>query len=385
MIEFTPDDVVIRRKLQYFDARANSNKFYEALLLRNGSGLVRWGRYLGTPQEQRFEEWSEEQLDFKINEKLRKGYVELDLHMPGVDMQPEIDLDARVRTLVDAIFTEAGESIKKWLSGSLDVLSQRQIVEGRRILNRFASASNFDEQLGAVEDYFRIIPTEMPRRIDPSALVQTFNMQTQEDRLKQLEAAISTMVVPGGDTIGRQYLALGADIKPIDPDTDRYNTIRHKVLESLPKAKIASMFQIAIPQEREAFDACAYGKKNVQVLFHGTRAHFVRHILKSGLVLPKFHTNGGRLGRGIYFADRAERSLEYAGWGRYGLARPLFMARVALGKSVVHEKDMYYGSADELPAGTDSAHGTMTFSGRGDEWVVYRAEQQSLAVLILVE
>src|SRR5262249_776255 len=93
---------------------------------------------------------------------------------------------------------------------------------------------------------------------------------------------------------------------------------------------IQDIFTIKIPKERTAFNTETVGKSNALTLFHGTRNPNVRHILRTGLIVPISPANGRRMGDGIYFSDRTQRSLAYCG-GQLRL-RLMFVADVAVGK-----------------------------------------------------
>ena len=74
------------------------------------------------------------------------------------------------------------------------------------------------------------------------------------------------------------------------------------------------------------------GLANRKLLWHGTNVAVVAAIIKSGLrIMPH---SGGRVGRGIYFADMLGKSLGYtrgASW-KGVFQEVVFLAEVALGK-----------------------------------------------------
>jgi len=96
--------------------------------------------------------------------------------------------------------------------------------------------------------------------------------------------------------------------------------------------------------------------------------------------VPISPANGRRMGDGIYFSDRTQRSLAYCG-GQLR-QRLMFVADVALGK--IWSTDSTY-SGKQAPDGFDSTRGTGSWSGSGDEFVVYRRSQQTIKYLVLID
>lgn len=92
-------------------------------------------------------------------------------------------------------------------------------------------------------------------------------------------------------------------------------------------------------------------------------------------------SNGSRFGRGIYFADRSLRSMNYTGSSR-GIPKMMFLADVALGTPV--EKTGDAGDRFQIPDGYDSVWGKQSYSGM-DEFVIQRKEQQTIRFLITYE
>jgi poly [ADP-ribose] polymerase len=328
---------------------------------------------------------------------VREGYKELELHCPVATVaDPSGEaIDPKIVQLTDLIMREAGNMINSYLSVTVDALSANQVNRGRTILKKVVDlrpttkrkARNIDswdatkrqELLDLVKEFYNTIPTKLPSKIDPDQIVREFvaDLHEQEDRLDQLEAGLAThtATLTGQNPLG--------DVKiKVTPETSKvYDQIIDYVLRTAGgRLNVRDVFSIEIPKEREAFEAETVGKSNVLSLFHGTRNHNVRHILRSGLIIPITPANGRRMGDGVYFSDRTQRSLAYCG-GRYN-QRLLFVADVALGR-IWSTTGTYAGK--HAPTGYDSTQGTGAWSGHGDEFVVYRRSQQSIKYLVLLD
>ena len=144
-------------------------------------------------------------------------------------------------------------------------------------------------------------------------------------------------------------------------------------------------------------------KKDIKLLFHGTRNENVWSILKTGLVLRPTNAviTGKMFGMGIYNAPRARKSLGYTSFGYWtrGSANTGFMIlhEVAYGKPYdVYAFDSKYYNLDykklqEYCPGANClhAHAGMKNSGgygslQNDEIVVYKEEQMNAKYLIEV-
>lgn len=72
----------------------------------------------------------------------------------------------------------------------------------------------------------------------------------------------------------------------------------------------------------------SYSSDNRMLLWHGTRNTNLESIFKEGLKLP---SHGGMFGKGIYFADRVTKSVQYTDCRRSGRTGTLLLCEVAVG------------------------------------------------------
>ena len=396
-----------RRKFQLTNLDGNNNKFWMAEVwpLPDGKVLLRttWGRVGASPQtaDKVTTPWH---VDSLIREKTGKGYQELDLHRPTLavpDTAPGPRLPAKVERLLDWIYAEAGDMIASYLACGVDALSQEQIERGRKWLllaqahyaawRQQQSAALFELLRGAVQSFYNTIPTQLPSRIDRQQIVLDFcqSLDEQEDRLNQLEAALATYsAVQAAPDLSR-YDALGAEVALLPESDNRYQVIDDTITRTTVhgyRVKLRDVFTVHIPAERRAFEQNPYGRSRVELLFHGTASQNVRHILRSGLVCPRSPSHGRMFGHGIYFANKCSKSANYCSTRRPGVPHFMFLAQVALGNPYVAPDAM--SDLREPPPGHDSVWGKEGHTGAWagkllfDEFIVYRAGQQSLHYLV---
>ena len=465
----------IRRKFQYVSLVGNNNKWWMIEATPSGGqyyhvkvSYAREGQECARPFAYT---WTLGQIEAKIAEKQkpdrvrdRGAYKEIDLHQvtaapapvtaaTGVLVAPAAApvMDAKVEQLIRWIFQEAGEAIKSFLKASVKVesLSRGCIGEGRLLLrmieqmssqrleleitalanqenrlsagdkpaiaaNATSGSADFRALMRKVEEFYTVIPTQLPGKIRPVATVREFlsilkptdlgngNVGTSElyDRLDQLEAALTMVGVSSDSATGTQYNALGATITRIDAShphyavllngfNDKSDTYRH-----FSAMQLGDIFAVNIPRERARFDACTRGASNVKIRWHGSQTRNVRHILNGGapsgggLIIPRNYTNGWAFGAGIYLASQSQKSQQYCGTTRnYGHTadgaspKMLFAVDAKLGNQF---KPKRADSSLVVPAGYDSVHAdpALISTLHNDEFIVPTADQCTIRYIL---
>lgn len=381
------DEPLYRRKFQLTNLDGNNNKFWQVEQWPQRT-VFTWGRVGDAGQEKNDAAWPEWRVDQKIAKKLAKGYVELDLHKPAVVAPVAGSSDPKVDQLVRLIFEEANERIQTYLASSVNALSRNQLTQGRNLLREIiylqqTPTLNAPNLRRMVQTYFTMIPTILPRKIDPDQLVADFDVQEQDTRLNQLEAALASYTVQ--QTGVSQTVSLGCDLAPVPTSHNAYEHVFNLAMKTLKGngPRIKDLYAVRIPDERKTYDAEAFGSDRVLDLFHGTANPNVRHILMQGLRLPRSAANGWRGGPGIYTSPAAWRSYQYTGSNRFNAPRMMFLCSVKVGKS--WEMKGSDSSLRSAPVGFHSVLGTGSWSNRGDEYIVYRASQQTLRCIITLD
>ena len=140
--------------------------------------------------------------------------------------------------------------------------------------------------------------------------------------------------------IDLKYNELSSDIRLIDSTHPHYEIILKYIKETRnnDRIKLENIWEVRRNSEDASFSSFAT-LDNHRLLWHGTNVAVVAAIIKNGLrIMPS--VNGGRVGRGIYFANELQKSFDYVRVAnrddgkRVGI---LFLAEVALGKmKVIH-------------------------------------------------
>jgi poly [ADP-ribose] polymerase len=408
---------VERMMYQLTDLADNHNKFYLVELWPQTDGNVRfratWGRVGAKPQVKE-KLATRREVERQIDEKLRKGYRRVELHEPKAEAPGSADaiqtresipeIHPKISELVEWVFVEAGEHIQSYLAVPVDALSQAQVDEGRRLLaeaqslflryrlNPFRREQNHAALSVTIQAYYNSIPTRLPARIDREEVIKRYcnEFAEQEERLNQLEAAISTIKEQRLHPNYTRYQMLGARLNVLSAEDE----VRTSLLEYIKRTqahgyevKVREVFEVEIPAERKAYEANKRGTSHRELLFHGTHTRNVRHILRSGLICPKAPSNGRMLGNGIYLANRSTKSTNYCSSSKKDVPKMLLIVEAALGKRY----EAPTAQVKEPPRGYDSVWGKAGHTRiaaaapqtlLNDEFVVYSPAQQTIRYLV---
>lgn len=303
-------------------------------------------------------------------------YTEIELHTPTVVNADNSAIDSRIQNRIKRIFDSANESINTTLSGTVDALSLGQIQKGRELLAQVRAAKPKDNIIPVVQGYYNTIPTRLGRSIDQQYVVSQLvrNLDEEDDRLNQLEAALQghQILVNGGNLFDQ----LGCKLDFIGPEDE-------KEIGNIFKRGFKEAWKVDIPHASLAFEKEQKGSTHIRLLIHGTKSHYVRHILRQSLILPN-HT--GLFGAGIYFADDWNKSNSYLG----GNEKSFFLVDVKLGKmySTLEEQswhrmpehlgDSCFGEAAK------QIRGVWAGSLRYNEYIVYKPTQAKIRYLLYI-
>lgn len=396
-----PDEI---RRFQFTSLDANSNKWYLYEIYRTQDGYAhvigRFGRVGDKGQTHYYGILHQRDIDRLVSERVhRKGYVEVSLaKVPTGQSQVPALPPGTTGQVVKLIVEEAGEAIQGYLDTTVDQLSEDQIKAAKDILerwgkmmvsrqlmrgSRFAMTKESEalKKRNLVEEYYRTIPTKLPRKIDPDELVHTFDPSEQEVRLQQLGAAVTSYQAQsaGATSVGA---LLGCELELVDPQSQEYKSLHtYIVTTATSRLNFLGIFRVTIPPERAAYKADQRGKGNRALLFHGTNNPNVRHILRSGLIVPRYAAHGRAFGDGIYFANKSQKSLNYVGTSSRGVRYEMMLiSEVSLGKVYETRGAQRFSGP---PAGYDSVKG-VAHGGYGyDEIIVYSPTQSTVRYLVV--
>jgi poly [ADP-ribose] polymerase len=411
------------------DAKANNNKFWEVTIDETGNVSTRNGR-VGTKGTSRKLGNGEALMNRKIREKERKGYKKIDIvgsqessNATGAKLASAAEDqiakgDAVVAELVRELARMNRHQLLMASGGQMDldldtgiistpigVVTADNIDQARKILTKlepFVAAEDFDDRnfIDALEQYLMLVPQKVGSRQGwhRSVLPEMKSLTEQGALLDQMEGSIATAEqrvkdaaknVDGApvEKIFDVSLKLSEDPK-LRKKVEAFYQKGRKTMHASHRLTPARIFDISLGQMDRDFAEDGEKVGGRMDLWHGTRAHNLLSILKSGLIIPKssgsIHVTGRMFGDGLYFSDQSTKSLNYA-YGYWDGGRQddkcyMFLADVAMGRPWHPDRT---GSNVKPPKGYDSV-----FARGGqdrvmnNEMIVYRTSQARMKYLV---
>ena len=151
------------------------------------------------------------------------------------------------------------------------------------------------------------------------------------DQVSTVELSKSSESQGPQHTFDLIHKALGANLNPVDKETDEWILI-NQLMKNSPNIQVKDIFKVHRQEDEERFKSFKCLDNRV-LLCHGTGVANTMGILRQGFKIapPEAPHAGTNFGRGIYFADHPEKSLGYCGIGQ-GQEGVFFLCEVALGK-----------------------------------------------------
>ncbi|MCW3783594.1 WGR domain-containing protein [Defluviimonas salinarum] len=410
------------------DTQANNNKFWEVSIDAGGSVSSRNGR-VGSAGQSRVLGAGQNLFQAKIREKERKGYRQVEIvagaGASGLDgaalATAAEDEIARGNPVLAALVRElAGINRHQILAASggqmsldlttgiistpVGVVTAANVAKARTLIGRFerfVEAQDFDHPgfLETLEEYLMLVPqkvgsrrgwhrdfiTGMESLVQQSALLDQLDASIGVATQRIRDAANSPDAAPKGIFDVRMSVSEDPGLRAhVQAFFERGRNRSH----ASHRLGMARIFEVSLGSMDRDYEDDGAKVGGVMELWHGTRAHNLMSILKSGLIIPKsngsIHVTGRMFGDGLYFSDQSTKSLNYAYGYWDGGAKDsrcyMFLADVAMGRPWHPDRT---GSNVKPPAGHDSVY------ARGgqdrvmnNEMIVYRTSQARLKYLV---
>ena len=352
----------------------NNNKWWKIEWWSTGDTKITFGRVGDMCSKPTFKKMTMNQVLKKIEEKKKASdpssrYVEIDLNT--VEVSYKDNCSPKIKSRIQEIFKASKENLGKTSTTDFN-LSEEQLLKGSDILYQLSKTPS----VSLLESYFNYVPTVLPRKINPNTELKRVlnNLQEEQDRIESLINTVKSnkILVDGGSLFDQ----LGASLEEIELEpleTWLKNTNPHGLRFSLKEAYNVNTL-------KETHDVSGVE------LFHATKRENVKPILMTGLVCPKYPSNGRMFGQGIYLADMCSKSLNYTE-GRGEIY--LFTVKADLGNPYKTTKTVDWDSPpngyDSLVAEKGTIQGAWSGSLRYNEYVVYNKLRQKLSKLLILE
>jgi len=330
--------------------------------------------------------------------------------------------DLKVKSIFDDLMAFANKSIKQNYRVSQDAVTQLQIDRAQDILNKAVKLVKLKMDVKAFNEVLIELYTVIPRKMDDvrDHLVSNADnngdinwinnfLSGEQDTLDAMAGQVKLInqqrdADAQADEIGEdsadneitilEQMGLKAEIETDQKSID----LVHKLMGS-NSGRIRKILKVINIKTQTAFDNNLKKAKDKtrRMYWHGSRNENWFNIIQTGLMIRPsgaVHT-GSMFGDGIYFANKAQKSIGYSSLrGSYWAGGSsnkgylaLFDVHTGNQKHITkHDSSCYSLSKSVMDReGTDSVYAHGGIDLRNDEFIVYEASKCTISYLIEME
>lgn len=245
------------------------------------------------------------------------------------------------------------------------IKSAMKVLKEIEKLLRDKKDSTSKKIVDATNQFYSLIPHNFGVRRPPvlntkETIDKKYEMLSDMKQMEITYNILNENIDDGKNVVDIHYRRLMGTVEftDLDKECDEYNEINRYVTnttstEGSSSIELLHVFKISRHEEVERF-APFDGTPNRKLLFHGTRLTNIVGIMTNGLKLPEY--GGGRLGKGIYFADAVSKSIGYCRSSNENAL--MLLCEVALGNCEISSANQRFQHINvDNDAGADSVQG----------------------------
>lgn len=288
----------------------NNNKFYQ-MEETETEIKVTYGRVSVTEMHVTYplSDW-----DKKYKEKLRKGYEDITDLIATVKSEANTEIDIKnvdIKQLVKFLQDSAKQKIKENYTVAIADVTAKQLEAAQEIVNELVTLAKQPLDIQRINQLLLSLYKTIPRRMSntKSYLLQAPNLEFFQQLIQNEQSLLDTLqgqVITNTTSTNNNSLSLeNFNLKiEIASDEDRERISK----ETDFNVKGQKIFKVSNTNTEKNFD-----NKDVKLFYHGSRNENWWNILQSGLKIKPANvvTTGSMYGMGIYFADKAKKSIGY--------------------------------------------------------------------------
>jgi poly [ADP-ribose] polymerase len=331
--------------------------------------------------------------------------------------------DAIVKKLIEELMAFANKSIQKNYKVTQESVSEQQVNAAQDVITQISGLINIGVDIKHVNDLLLRLYTIIPRRMDnvKDHLMSPITKDTLADAQRIVENEQSTLDTMAGQvqlikqqkeaaekakadaaenkgkkTKAKEVTILDQMGLTVEVENDKDTLDLIKKLMGPNANQMKKVFKVINNKTQAKFDAhmAKVEVKKKRLYWHGSRNENWFNILQTGLLIRPsgaVHT-GSMFGDGIYFADKAQKSIGYTSlrgsyWAHGGDNKAflaLFDVHLGKQKEILHHSSSCYSLSDKVlnKEGYDSVFAKGGADLRNNEYIVYRSEQCTVSHLI---
>ncbi len=404
----------------------NSNKVYIMEELPDGRIKCEYGR-VGKSMTTEYKPSYKWDSVYREKTSARKGYTDVTELLAEVvvdetqskDDKVEAIKDSVVRKLVEELMAFANKSIQRNYKVTQEAVSEQQVNAAQEVLDSIGALIKIGVNVKDVNDMLLKLYTIIPRKMDNvknHLIVEIKDDKSLEDAqrllnneqsaldtmagqvqlIKQRETANKTVKESGKAKKSKSLTILeqmGLTIE-VEKNKDTLELITKLLGPNAKQSK--KVYKVRNLKTQARFDV-HMGKvenKKRRLYWHGSRNENWFNILQTGLLIRPsgaVHT-GSMFGDGIYFADKAQKSIGYTSlrgsyWARGGESKAflaLFDVHLGKQKEILHHTSSCRSLSKKVlqKEGFDSVFAKGGADLRNNEYIVYDPAQCTVSHLI---
>lgn len=384
----------------------NNNKFYDMTEKSDGSWTAHWGRVGATGETM---DYPSGLWDKKYKEKIKKGYRDItgivSVAKQTNDDTADIKIDKAspaVSALVNYLQGAAKDTIKQNYTVQVADVTEQQIKAAQELIDKLVAIEQSkrldkDKTNEVLLDLYHVIPRKMSHM--SKFLLQDDSKKDFFRELLSNEQSLLDVMQGQVSTVAKKSTSKSMDLAALnlflgEADTKDIDLIKKST--DLIIGKSTKIFTVSHGLHEKAYSAIP--EKHAKLLYHGSRNENWWSIINAGLkIRPSnaIHT-GSMFGDGIYFANKAAKSIGYSSlsgsyWAKgNGSKGFLALYSVNLGNSwdVFKNGARHTGSMSSLNLkkcrdnGYDSVFARGGADLRNDEFIIYENGRCKIKYLI---
>lgn len=378
----------------------NHNKFYQMRQVTPTTFEASWGR-VGAKPSPPFS-YPMTVWDRTLESKLQKGYQDqTNLHSISRHSKYQPIENPTVRSFFEEIEGYSSRVLERNYTVSFDEVTQEMVDNARKNLSHVHENMDIEAVNEILLDVFCILPRKMKH-------VQDYLVHDKSDLQKVLKREYDLLDIMAARATGGKSGAmnqsmtilehLGLTIDPIRSGSKTETQIK-KFMGTESSDKFVRAFRVRNKYTDDRFYKFMkendYSEEDVHYLYHGSRNENWYGLMKAGpLLAPKnVVTNGKAFGNGIYFANRAKKSMGYSSlrgsYWTHGTAPKGFLAvyKVLFKDPKFVQTSGQYSLRDIRPHDAVFAKKGITINSIGtelvnDEIIIFREDQATLQYIL---
>lgn len=404
----------------------NSNKVYIMEELSDGRIKCDYGR-VGKSLTTEYKSSSKWASVYKQKTGKSKGYTDVTellaepvkAQATAKDDKVEAIEDSIVRKLIEDLMSFANKSIQKNYKVTQEAVSEQQVDAAQAVIDEISALIKVGVDIKHVNSMLLKLYTIIPRKMDNvknhlfSEIKDNSTLELAQRLLDQEQSALDTMSgqvqlikqqreaaekaaedkAKGKKTKKTVLDQMGVTVE-VETDKEMLDLITKLLGSNANQAK--KIFKVKNLKTQSKYDAhlSKAEVKKKRLYFHGSRNENWFNILQSGLLIRPsgaVHT-GSMFGDGIYFADKAQKSIGYTSlrgsyWAHGGDNKAyLALYEVHLGKQkeILHHSSSCYSLSEKVlkKEGYDSVFAKGGADLRNNEYIIYNPAQCTVSHLI---